>query len=331
MPARLSTDGTKLIHRLSSILLVAVALAATTQAPARSATIGPALDTAPEVLAAALTCTPDIDHPSATPVLLVHGTSSTPSESWSFGYARVLPTLGHPVCTVELPARSWDDIQTSSEYVVYAIRTMAERSGTRISVIGHSQGTLQPLWALRFWPDLADLVDDYVGLAPPLQGTTAAIPVCALPGKCPAAVWQFRANAQFIAALNRRALPAGPSYTAIATWNDELVWPQPTASRRSGVTTVMVQSICVGRFVEHVGLLGDAVAYAITLDALTHAGPADPDRIPRSVCRRALLPGIDVTAYLNALPVFVANFAATALTATWVAAEPPLRPYAREG
>jgi hypothetical protein len=144
-------------------------------------------------------------------------------------------------------------------------------------------------------------------------------------------VWQYSAGSAFIKALNRQPLPAGPSYTAVATLLDELVVPQPAASMKPGVSTVFVQQLCPGRLVEHAGLLGDAVAFAIAVDALDHPGPANAARISRSVCRAALLPGIDVAGYQTAVPVFVSNFIATALTATWVTAEPPVRPYAQLG
>ena len=318
--------------RVAAAACTALALVLGSPAPASAVEpdAGPPLEIATDVLAAALECGPGLDQATGTPVLLVHGTSSTPQESFGFGYARVLPPRGHPVCTVRLPERAWGDIQTTTEYVVYAIRQMAARSGRKVSVLGHSQGTVQPLWALRFWPDLADKVDDYIGLAPPMQGTVAADLVCALPRQCPAAVWQYGAGSHFIAALNRRPLPAGPSYTAVATLLDELVVPQPSASRRAGVTTVHVQRICPGRVVEHAGLLGDAVGFAIAMDALDHPGPADQARVDRLVCLTGLLPGIDRAAYAVAVPVFVANFAATALTARLYPAEPALRGYARD-
>lgn len=292
---------------------------------------GPALRTPVGELVAALSCVGALESATRTPVLLVHGTSSTPEESWAFGYGRVLPARGHPTCAVRLPDRAWNDIQTSTEYVVHAVRTIAARSGRRVTVIGHSQGALQPLWALRFWPDLADQVEDFVGLAAPLRGTVAASVVCALPGRCPEVVWQYGAGSAFVAALNRRRLPTGPSYTVVATLNDELVVPQPVASTAPGVSTIVVQRVCPGRFVEHVGLLADAVAHAIVLDALDHPGPAVAGRISPATCFHPLMPGVDAAGYLAALPVFVANFAGTALTADWVDAEPPLREYARIG
>lgn len=301
-----------------------------TEVPAQAA-VGPPLVTPVTVLDAALQCGPGLDSAPGTPVLLVHGTSSTPEESWGFGYAKVLPTLGHPVCTVRLPDRAWNDIQTSTEYVVYAVREMVRRSGRRISVLGHSEGTVQPLWALRFWPDMADSIDDYLALAPPLQGTAAVPVVCAILNGCPAAVWQYSASSNFIAAMNRSPFPTGPSYTAVATLLDELVVPQPAASRHSGVTTVVVQHICPGRIVEHAGLLADAVGFAVVMDALDHPGPADPARISHTVCGRVLFPGVNPAEYAVAAAVFVTNFAATALTATYLKGEPALRDYAKAG
>ncbi len=71
------------------------------------------------------------------PVLLVHGTGSTPEENWTV-FLPALRDRGRTVCTVRLEERAAIDIQRNSEYVVYAIREMAERSGRTVAVVGHS-------------------------------------------------------------------------------------------------------------------------------------------------------------------------------------------------
>jgi triacylglycerol lipase len=40
--------------------------------------------------------------------------------------------------------------QVSVEYVVWAIRHVAQVSGRKVSIIGHSQGAFLPSYALRF-------------------------------------------------------------------------------------------------------------------------------------------------------------------------------------
>lgn len=42
--------------------------------------------------------------------------------------------------TIALPGNSRGDIQVAGEYVAYAIRTMHAAYGSRIDIIGHSQG-----------------------------------------------------------------------------------------------------------------------------------------------------------------------------------------------
>src|SRR5205823_12901620 len=131
-------------------LSVAVALLAlVAAAPARAA--DPPLDAPRAQLAAALRCPATFSHPEHAPVLLVHGTGLTPDESWSWNYGKVLPAQGYDTCTVALPDSALGDIQVASEYVVYAIERIHAITGRRVDVIGHSQGGLEPRWAVRWW------------------------------------------------------------------------------------------------------------------------------------------------------------------------------------
>jgi hypothetical protein len=106
----------------------------------------------------------------------------------------------------------------------------------------------------------------------------------------------------FIAALNSgKETFAGISYTEVYTHNDEEVQPNMdnsgTSSLHTGdgrITNVAVQDICPADPVEHLGLgPTDSVAYALTIDALNHDGPADPGRIATSVCTQPLMPGVN--------------------------------------
>src|SRR5436190_998866 len=120
-----------------------------------------------------------------------------------------LTNLGIAWCSVTFPSHATADIQLNGEYVVNAIRTMYARAGRRISIIGHSQGGMVPRWALRFWPDTRQMVDDLIGLAPSNHGTMNARATCG-PGGCNAASWQQRDDSKFIAALTHDG-PADPS------------------------------------------------------------------------------------------------------------------------
>ena len=137
---------------------------------------GPRLETPRALLDDAVRCPQRLTRKT---VLLVHGTSVTADENWGWSWVKALPRQGFDVCTVEMPDRLLIDIQTTTEYVVHAIRVVARRSGQRISVVGLSQGALQPRWALRWWPDLRHLVDDYVSMAGTNRGSIFADSACA--------------------------------------------------------------------------------------------------------------------------------------------------------
>src|SRR5436190_17521908 len=261
---------------------------------------GPALGVAPAKLAAALECSRGIDRAARTPVLLVPGTGSNAHDNFSWNYEPQFDKLGIPWCAVTFPYNGNGDIQVNGEYVVYALRTMYARAGRKVSVVGHSQGGMVPRWALRFWPDTRQMVDDVIGFAPSNHGTTQAGLACH--GSCLEANWQQAYMSNFIRALNsyQETFP-GISYTNVYTHNDEVVRPNSddtgSSSLHGGggrITHVAVQDVCPADSSDH-DLLGtvDAVAYALAIDALDHDGPADPARISASTCAQPYMPGID--------------------------------------
>jgi triacylglycerol esterase/lipase EstA (alpha/beta hydrolase family) len=265
-------------------------------------------------------------------VLLVHGTGLTPAESWAWNYEAVLPPLGYPTCTVALPQAALGDIQVASEYVVYAVDSMAARWRSAVDVIGHSQGGIEPRWALRWWPGLRPKVDHYIGLASPNHGIYAG-DVCADSGDCWPAVWQMAQGSRFLTALNSRSEAPGPtSYTNIYSETDDLVQPalvDPTAALANApnVANIAVQSVCPGRYVNHGGMLADAAVYALVLDALTSPGPARASRIPTSVCAEAFMPGVAASAAITGNAEVYTSAAQAFRAQPGTGQEPPLAPY----
>lgn len=294
--------------------------------PAEATEPGPPLSVPQSTLAGALRCPSAFTHPGHEAVLLVHGTAVTAEEHWGWNYAGVLPEQGFDVCTVALPDRALGDIQVAAEYVVYAVRAVAEASGGPIDVVGHSQGGLEPRWALRWWPDIPTLVDDFVGLSAPNHGTVVADAGCIF--ACAPAVWQMRQGSVFLTALNAPdETPGAVSYTSIWSQTDELVQPG-SSSALDGAVNVAVQDICPGRPVHHVGVVHDPVVYALVVDALTSPGPADPSSVDPMLCLEATMPGVSVwDAAGGNLHVYGNGFEAFASHPT-TPAEPPLAPYA---
>ncbi|MCW0214212.1 MAG: lipase [Pseudonocardia sp.] len=260
---------------------------------------GPALSVPREVLDASLACTGAVTAAAADPVLLLSGTGADPDEAFGWGVAPVLAAEDLPTCTSVAPDHNHADIAVRGEYVVHAVRTVAERSGRRVAVLGHSQGGVAIRWALRFWPDLRPLVSDVVQLGPPTSGAAPLAAACT--ATCSAAQWQQRAGSEFLAALDsgRRTFP-GIGYTVVTSATDTVVTPTPAASTLpvgepggGAVVNVAVQDVCPGRPVDHVALgTSDAVALALAVDALRNPGPVDVARTGTQTCGRELARGI---------------------------------------
>lgn len=311
-------------------ILVAVLLAIAGAASPTAAVSAPPEPTIPETqLEAATACDQSLTEGTATQaVLLVHGTGSTPTESWSWNYGIALRRAGYGVCTVTLPERALVDLSVSAEYVAYAVKTAYRVSERRIAIVGHSQGGLLSMWVTRFWPDVAQHTADVISLAGPLNGTALANTLCVL-RSCAKVAWQQRRGAAFVSALNAAPLPPQVAHTSIGTTLDEIVFPQPAASRLPGGRTVMVQDICPARVVEHGSLLSDAVVYGLVLDAIQHDGPADPNRVDRALCGQLMLPGTDLAGAAGFLPTATSLLAGLLDVTRWVSAEPPVPAYAR--
>jgi triacylglycerol lipase len=257
-------------------------------------------------------------HGRGEPVLLVHGTAVTRRQNWAWSYWPALASAGFEVCWVALPNAGLGDIQVAAEYVARAVEKMAARSGEHVDVIGHSQGGLVARWAIKYFA-ARELVDDLVEFAAPNHGTRAAQQAIAA-NKCFAACWQMREGARFLAALNADdESPGRASYTSIYTANDEFVRPVES-SVLVGASNVLVQDVCPGRPVEHLLMAGDAVTWELTVDALTHAGPAQPDRISALSCFKLALPGATLDYPRRGADTSGAKF---------VLREPRIRAYAR--
>lgn len=297
-----------------------------------SAATSPALTVAPADLEAAYACTQPLrsgDHA----VLLVHGTSVTPEENWSWTYELALPAHGFPTCTVRMPDYAFVDIQLSTEYVVHAVRRMTATTGRKIGVVGISQGGLEPRWAIRWWPDVGAAIDDLVMLATPNHGGPFAGLSCATP--CLPALWQQSDTSSFMAALNAGdETPGDVSYSSIYSltdWVIQPVAPVPTAAL-DGAVNLAVQELCPGRVVDHVQHGFDAVVWALVLDALSHPGPMDRSRLDLSVCLQDTMPLVDpVAARRGLVEVYVLAAERQSTYANKTDREPALRAYVPDG
>jgi len=257
--------------RRSAWSLIAVVLVSLGLAAPAGATPGPPLDVPLAKLQAGLHCDSNIASASKPAVLLVPGTFVSLEQDYGPNFMKLLPAHGYPVCTVVYPNEGATDTQVSVQYIVYAIRRMSELTGRRVDVIGHSQGAWLPGYALRFWPDLARKVDDFIGYPGVwTYGSDTASTVCAVK-LCPAAFQQAAHGSKHMAALARMPFPAGPSYTSFMTLTDEAVTPQPLASTivAPGARNFIQQDLCPLDVDERVTMIDEAPFAALALDALT--------------------------------------------------------------
>jgi hypothetical protein len=282
-----------------------------------------------------LECPQPLAGAARAPVLLVPGTNLEPKANFDWNYEPALTAAGIPWCAVTLPRYGMGDIQDSAEHVLAALRRMHVESGRRVSIVGFSQGGMIGRWVLKWWPETRAMVEDLVGLAPSNHGTLSARPACS--AQCPAAYWQQRDDAKFIAALNDGAETyAGIDYTVAFTRNDEVVTPNADAETGSSalrtgdgrIANVRIQDICPNDSADHL-VLGsyDPVGWALALDALTHDGPADPARVPPTTCAQPFMPGVDPAAFPANWGRYTATVGEGSRQAEQVGEEPPLKCY----
>lgn len=324
-------------RRFAVTLLVSIVVAAAS-APAASgdaarpapepfpSEAGPALSVPPATLEAALECTP-FEHPQREPVLLVPGTGFSSDTQWSWGYEPSLRARGFDVCSVEIPNLSMDDMQVAGEYVVHAVRAMAQRSGRMVDVLGISQGAMHPRWAVKWWPDVRALVDDLVQFVAPNHGTLFADAVGVF--RCTPSCHQMKTTSSYNAALNAGdETPGEIDYSSVYTLFDELVHPQlpESTSELDGASNVAIQDVCPGRPVGHGATIFDAVAYQLAMDAFTNPGPVDPGRLDPAVCTELTYDGQDRSRYG---PVAVGIIQGGFPDSGFSPSEPALEPYAQ--
>ena len=283
---------TRRIASLAACLgLCAAALPATASAAARSQSPGPAITISATQLKAAMVCKGNPAHARRGAILLIPGTFATAEVNWSWNWQKLLPTLGWAACTVTLPQTGAGDIQANTEYVVAAVRLLAQRSGRPIAVMSHSQGGLEARWALRYWPDTRAEIDKVITLAAPNYGAIYPNQNCSAPDSCSAALWQMRSDSKFLGAINRGASTYGIPWTAIATAADT-IFVSPAQAHMPGASNIVVQSLCPSDQAQHNNLPYDGPTSGIVLDALNHKGPAELSRISKSYCNMATMTGV---------------------------------------
>lgn len=297
--SRSQTEQWKGRALVAMALCIGVFLSPASATPATAAETGPPLSVSQDQLDQSVWCDSNVTPTSGKKtVLLVHGVGFDARDSWSWGYQRALVKDGFAICTVQVGNVGRGSATVGAEYVVHAIREARERSGQEISVIGHSAGPPLVLWAMKYWPDVAESVDDVIGLAGAIQGTAFANGVCLL-NKCPALAWQLARESDFVTALNDPRVDSAHDVTSLFSLTDEGIQPARKVSSYAGGVNIAIQDHCRTRLVGHVGMLYDGAGYQLAVDALTHPGPAVPSRVT-DLCGDRVLPEFDALGFARA-------------------------------
>lgn len=276
-------------------------------------------------------------------IVMIPPTAIPGGQTWAVSYAKPLARdqIANPMW-LNIPSNSLQDAQVTAEYVAYAINYVSEYTGGRnLSVIAWSQGTVNTQWALKYFPSTQQVVTDYIGISPDYRGTVLAQVMC--PGfprlPCPPSVLQQIANSTFINVLRRNGgdselVPTTTVYSA----TDEVVQPQsgPDASGfLFNANNNLVQELCpllpAGLIYTHEGVLYNPLGYALTVDALTHAGHADTSRMLANnpgICLLLSTPGLTVTDVLSIEATVVTSVLNIATYFPKQFEEPPTKAYA---
>lgn len=225
-------------------------------------------------------CQPSSDRP--TPVVIVHGTFGD-RKSLLDSLSAAMVDDGFCVYSLDYGNRGTGPVEQSAEQLAaYVDRVRQATGAAKVSMVGHSQGGMMPRYYIKFLGG-AEVVEDLVGLAPSNHGTSSTgggdgSPNPLLDTFCPACQQQS-AGSEFLADLNADdETPGTASYTNITTKYDEVVVPHTSGYLEPGpqTTNLTLQDVCPTDLAEHIRIPMSRTAIALTLDALTRPGPADP-------------------------------------------------------
>ncbi|MBM7458394.1 lipase family alpha/beta hydrolase [Rhodococcus coprophilus] len=247
-------------------------------------------------------CEPSDEHPE--PVVLVHGTMANRQDNWAY-LSPLLANEGY--CVFALTYGNYPELpwpfsavgglkpmeQSAVELAAFVDRVLDVTGAEKVSLVGHSQGTLMPTYYLNRLGGSTE-VRNLISLAPLWDGSHAFLLEATFSlfgqaglrdeleqlvatvgcGACP----QVLAGSQWFRDLHADGVYApGVQYTNIISRYDELVLPHTSGYREAdNATNFVLQDHCEADWAEHVAIVNDPVAAAVVLNAL------DPDN-PRPV------------------------------------------------
>ncbi|MCH5586439.1 lipase family protein [Shimazuella sp. AN120528] len=233
-------------------------------------------------------CHPDEKHPY--PVILVPGTFETMQANWA-ALAPWLAARGYCVYTLNYGlgnlGPSTGPIEKSADELKIFVDNVLKLTGSKkVSLVGHSQGGMMARYYIKFLGG-QDKVDDLIGLVPSNHGTNGIANLQLLTStvadltNCDACKQQL-IGSDFLQKLNQGdETPGTVSYTSIGTRTDEVVVPYTSAfltGPSERVVNITLQNYYPLDLIEHQFIPFDLNTFNFILDALSHDGPANPER-----------------------------------------------------
>lgn len=209
-------------------------------------------------------------------------------------------------------------------------------------------GNIDAQWALKYWPSTRDIVSDLTSLSLDFHGSTEEPILCPdlLEVGCVPSVVQQEYTSTLIATLrNNGGDSAYVPTTTVFSSTDEVAQPQSGTNaaaymldaRSVGVTNNEARVVCpsyagtgAGGIVLHEGMLYNALAYALAVDALQNPGPGQISRLDlTTICRMEKAEGLSDSDVAETEAVIVS--AGGAITAYFpkISTEPPIMAYAQ--
>lgn len=280
------------------------------------------------------------------PVLMAPGTGSIGEETFGPNMGKLLAASDFAIPVyLSVPQYLLGDVQVNAEYIAYAAQYLNAVTSKKIAIVTWSQGAIDAQWAFKYWPSLRNITTDHVAVSGDYDGTQLAYLLC--PGfatvnniACTPSILQQTYFSQLINKL--RQTDGDSAYvptTTIFSATDEIVQPQIGSgasgyikdSRGVGVSNNYLQDVCAFQpgsgFYLHEGVLYSATAYALVVDALTHDGPADINRVRRS-CAQTLPAGLTQTDLIETEAVIPTILFRAIAFGTKSVQEPPIKDYA---
>ncbi|WP_085506045.1 alpha/beta fold hydrolase [Thalassobacillus devorans] len=234
------------------------------------------------------TCEPSEDKPK--PIILVPGTFERSAQNWA-ELSPVLASKGNCVYALNYglthAGASTGPIEDSAQELKEFVDHVLDLTGAeQVDIIGHSQGGMMPRYYIKNLGGAED-VDNLIAFVPSNHGTDGILGFKRLNSdvsditSCTACQQQL-VGSEFLENLNHGdETPGNVSYTVITTKFDQVVIPYSSAfleGPSTQVSNITIQDYYPLNLADHQSIVYDPLSYKFMFDALTHDGPADPER-----------------------------------------------------